>query len=219
MPPCIIVYSRRALARGLLAAFLRTRSNAVVELSGVEAPLAADAADAGLLIVDAVVCEDFAVIARLRRHLPDLKALAVTGGRGDYILHRATAAGAQGVVHATDSVDVLLSASAMVVAGGIFYSPGVIPKRGEMSLLKALTDRELRVLELVCAGSTDDDAAQILGCASVTIETHRRNLMRKVGVCDRSELIVLGLRMGIAAPDEIVVGVRRRRSSSRRIRP
>lgn len=194
------------------------RAASIVELAPDGAPWP-DLCNVDLLLLDACDGRDFDIIACIRRGCPDVRILVLAAGRGDYALAKAGGAGAHGVIHADDTVEVLATALNTVLAGGLFYGPGVAPKRGELPVLKALTDRELLVFEFACAGATDDDAAQAIGCASATVETHRRNLMRKLGATDRSELVVIGIRLGIVSADNVVTGGKRRRSSSRRNRP
>ena len=66
---------------------------------------------------------------------------------------------------------------------------------------RTLTLREREVLSLVAAGYTNVEIAARLGISSRTVETHRANLMRKLGLHTLAELIRLALRRGISSSD------------------
>jgi len=63
---------------------------------------------------------------------------------------------------------------------------------------RRLTARELQVLRLVVGGHSSASVAAVLGIRVRTAETHRRNLMAKLGVHSAVELTLLALRQGLA---------------------
>ncbi len=122
------------------------------------------------------------------------------------------AAGAAGFVlkHATS--DELVRAIREVVAGGMPLSPSVAAKvlrdyarrvRGEQESVasSALTAREREVLTLVARGHTNQAIAERLGLSRKTVEVHRTNLMRKLGLHDVTELVKYALRAGLITLD------------------
>ena len=66
---------------------------------------------------------------------------------------------------------------------------------------RTLTSREREVLSLVAEGYTNAEIAARLGISSRTVETHRANLMRKLGLRTLAELIRYALRQGILSSD------------------
>ena len=62
---------------------------------------------------------------------------------------------------------------------------------------KQLTDRERDVLKLVAEGYTTQEIADMLGVSPKTVEGHRTNLMDKLGIHNRTELVKYALRKGI----------------------
>ncbi|MCB9858437.1 MAG: response regulator transcription factor [Phycisphaerales bacterium] len=66
--------------------------------------------------------------------------------------------------------------------------------RERMSLL---TDREREIMALTAEGRTVKEIAAQLGRSVSTIETHRENIMRKVGLHDRVALTRLAIRTGL----------------------
>ena len=61
----------------------------------------------------------------------------------------------------------------------------------------ALSERELEVLRLVALGHTNTEIAQQMYISPRTVETHRSNLQRKLGVSGRPELVRYALERGV----------------------
>lgn len=83
-------------------------------------------------------------------------------------------------------------------------SPADLPA-GRAPLPVPLSGRHREVLELLASGLTAAEIAQRLGISKETANTHRRNLMRKLGLRNKAELIRYAIRHGIepraSAPD------------------
>lgn len=63
-----------------------------------------------------------------------------------------------------------------------------------------LTVREQEVLELLASGKTGDEIAESLHIAPLTVRTHIRNLMAKMGVHSRLEAVTFGIKNGMINP-------------------
>ena len=66
---------------------------------------------------------------------------------------------------------------------------------------RTLTYREREVLSLVAEGYTNAEIAARLEISSRTVETHRANMMRKLGLRTLAEVIRYALRRGISSSD------------------
>ena len=64
-----------------------------------------------------------------------------------------------------------------------------------------MTVREKELLSLIAEGYTDAEIAARLGISSRTVETHRANLMPKLGLRTLAELIRFALHRGISCSD------------------
>jgi DNA-binding CsgD family transcriptional regulator len=62
---------------------------------------------------------------------------------------------------------------------------------------RPLSDRERQVLQLVAEGKTTKEIAVILGISVNTAESHRSNMMEKLGIHDTAGLVRYALRHGI----------------------
>ena len=60
-----------------------------------------------------------------------------------------------------------------------------------------LTEREREVLQLLAEGKSNKEAAAILSLSPYTVETHRTNLMQKLGLHNTAEIVLYAVRKGI----------------------
>ncbi|MET0730374.1 MAG: response regulator transcription factor, partial [Solirubrobacterales bacterium] len=63
-----------------------------------------------------------------------------------------------------------------------------------------LTPREQEVVKLVAEAHTNKEIAEILHLSEKTVENHRSNAMRKLGMRDRVELVRYAIRRGLIEP-------------------
>jgi DNA-binding CsgD family transcriptional regulator len=68
-------------------------------------------------------------------------------------------------------------------------------------LYETLTDREREVLHLMAEGHANAEIAARLFISPRTVETHRANVMRKLGLRTQTDVVRYGLRRGILPPD------------------
>ena len=99
--------------------------------------------------------------------------------------------GASGYVLAWQSVEDLVDALKTAVLGRLYVSPrlGVEIARMDEDDHDGLTDRETEIARLVALGYSNTQIGQELFLSTRTIESHRSNLTRKLGVADRRELV------------------------------
>jgi two-component system, NarL family, response regulator NreC len=105
----------------------------------------------------------------------------------------------------------LLQAVRTVVAGGRHLSPPLSERAVEAYVEKAksapfdpvgdLTTREREVLALAAMGQSSADIAARLGISPRTAETHRANLMGKLGLHSQTDLVRFAIRQGILPPE------------------
>jgi DNA-binding NarL/FixJ family response regulator len=100
----------------------------------------------------------------------------------------ALAAGASGYVVKTQADTDLLAAVRAVERGESFPTPA---SAGE------LTPREQEIVKLVAEAHTTKEIAAILHLSEKTVENHRANAMRKLGMRDRVELVRYAIRQGL----------------------
>jgi len=109
------------------------------------------------------------------------------------------AAGAMGYVLKEASHSELMRALRMVARGGTYLDPsvGALAVTAGVPAAPALSERETEVLRLIALGHTNSEIAKTLYLSVRTVETHRANLQRKLGVSTRPELVRYALQRGV----------------------
>jgi len=106
-------------------------------------------------------------------------------------LAEALEAGASGYVLKTQADTDLLAAIRAVERGEHFPRP---------EMQRSLTPREEEIVKLVAEAHTTKEIAEILHLSEKTVENHRANAMRKLGMRDRVELVRYAIRRGLIEP-------------------
>ena len=145
---------------------------------------------------------------RIRKRFPGTKVLALTQYEDREYIVPTIEAGARGFVSKTAAFSELASAIQAVYQGGSFLSPIAaaavveecqqkIATEGETDSYQNLTDREREMLKLVAEGYTAREIADMLVISLRTVETHKTNLMKKLNIHNKADLIRFAIRKGI----------------------
>jgi two-component system response regulator NreC len=145
------------------------------------------------------------LLQQIRVLRPDLKIIYLTLLRGTRYIHKLTKHTIQGYVLKNASLDELLSALRTVGDGGSYFSKDVhIGDRDEdfrhtitiedKQIDEILSRRELEVLRLICKEYSNAEIAEKLFLSVSTVETHRKNLIAKLGVNNTVGLVKFALR-------------------------
>lgn len=132
-----------------------------------------------------------------RRHHPAFLMLSAY----DYsaLFRTAFERGALGYLLKSAEVDEILAAVRTVAGGGTAFDAASM--RIIQAAIRRPSERELEVIELVVAGSKNDEIAAQLHLSLKTIESHLRRLFDRYNVMNRTELAVVALREGwVASP-------------------
>ena len=124
-----------------------------------------------------------------------------------YVL-RALKAGAKGYLLKNSAEADLIQAVRAVAEGKSFFSPVIsrmlledymrqVAKREVEDSYDLLTPREKEILQLVAEGRTNKEVANILKLSLYTVETHRSNLMQKLGLHNTAEIVLYAVRKRI----------------------
>lgn len=152
--------------------------------------------------------DGLAFFNRFLKGIPDLRVILLSSVKEDYLLHQALQAGTDGYVHKDDSTESLLSAIETVMQGGCYFGQTVQQLRRQMghnpeSFTKILTEKEQAVLELLGQGLSNEEAAPMLVLSPETVQTHRRNIMRKLGLHSALQLQSYALKRGFTSVTEL----------------
>ncbi|MEA3339787.1 MAG: response regulator transcription factor, partial [Chloroflexota bacterium] len=135
---------------------------------------------------------------------PDARVLILTIHEDEQLLQEAIQAGALGYITKRAIKSELINAIHAVWRGDMYIHPTMThallkdtpPSTGD-DLVEPLTPRETEVLHLIAQGHTNNQTAEIL-CISVrTVESHRANIMGKLGARGRVELVRYAIEHGL----------------------
>lgn len=144
----------------------------------------------------------------LRRTAPSARVLVLTQYESREYLARFFKAGAAGYVLKKGGGAELIAAIRAVAAGQAVLHPAVTAEVIEGYLkgtragpdeaaYEGLTERERQVLKLIAEGQTSKEIAQALDLSVKTVITHRTNLMQKLNLHNRAELVKYAVRLGL----------------------
>ncbi|HVS98219.1 MAG TPA: response regulator transcription factor [Puia sp.] len=145
------------------------------------------------------------ILQQIRSARPDLPIIYLTLLRGTRYIHRLSKYNIQGYVLKNASLDELLQALRTVRDGGSYFSKDIhIGDRDEdfrntitiedKQIDEILSRRELEVLRLICKEYSNAEIADKLFLSVSTVETHRKNLIAKLGVNNTVGLVKFALR-------------------------
>ena len=141
----------------------------------------------------------------IRASRPELKVIYLTLLRGTRYIHKLTRHNIQGYLLKNAALEELLTAVRTVHDGGSYFSKDIhIGDREEdfrntitiedRQIEDILSRRELEVLKLICKEYSNAEIAEKLFLSVSTVETHRKNLIAKLGVNNTVGLVKFALR-------------------------
>jgi DNA-binding NarL/FixJ family response regulator len=143
----------------------------------------------------------------IRSHVPDARVLILSMHDDEHYLFEALKAGASGYLLKREADQDLVGAVRAVNGGEAFLT-----NAAERSIIRGwmeegaegptipLTTREEEVVKLIAEAYTNTQIAEILHLAEKTVESHRANVLRKLGMRDRVQLVRYAIRRGLVEP-------------------
>jgi DNA-binding NarL/FixJ family response regulator len=146
----------------------------------------------------------------LSRHRPDLKMLILSMHDDEGYLYEALKAGTAGYVLKSVADRDLVEAVRAAMRGEPFLYAGAEralvrdyvqrARAGEELSEDPLTPREQQIVKLIAESNTNRQIAELLTISEKTVETHRANILEKLGMRDRVELTRYAIRRGFVEP-------------------
>ena len=153
--------------------------------------------------------------ARVAREAPGTRLVILSMHGTPAHVAQALRAGVSGYLlkdAAADELPVLLRA---VMRGETYLSPAISKQVvdgylgraatpvavGEGETLDVLTSRQREILQLVAEGKSTKEVAQLLDVSAKTVETHRGQIMERLGIHDLAGLVRYAIRTGLVSPD------------------
>jgi len=142
----------------------------------------------------------------LKQRQPGLVVLVLTRHEERTYLQELLRAGASGYVLKQSPPPQLLQAIRVVGSGGIYLDPAITARvadglldgrqDGSRASAAVISERESEVLRLVAVGNSNKEIADRLNISVKTVEVHKANAMRKLGLTGRVDIIRYGVLQG-----------------------
>jgi DNA-binding NarL/FixJ family response regulator len=148
--------------------------------------------------------------ARVTHDLPGIRVIILSMHSDKEYVLKALRAGASGYLLKDADINQLEMAIKAVAEGETFLSPSIsrhvisdyVNRVGaEPSPREELTPRQREILQLIAEGRSKQDIAQMLGVSLKTVETHRDQMMERLGIYDVAGLVRYAIRTGIVTSE------------------
>ena len=138
-------------------------------------------------------------LMQLRQTAPDIPVLVVSSVDDPRVVRAAVIAGAAGYVPKHSQRDLFRQALAAIARGDVFVPESSAealkapPSQQDEAIrrLSQLTRQQANILEQICAGKMNKQIAYDLSIAETTVKAHVTAIMRKLGVCSRTQAVLL----------------------------
>jgi two-component system response regulator NreC len=149
--------------------------------------------------------------SEIKRRHPETAIVALTIHEDEAYFFKMLAAGASGYVPKRAAPEELLTALRAAAAGEVYLYPSLArllvndylaqdPAAREERTIDDLTDREREVLSHLADGASNAEIAETLSISPKTVARHRENIMRKLGLHSRTDLVKYAIRKGLIEP-------------------
>ncbi|WP_449622783.1 response regulator [Robertmurraya sp. Marseille-Q9965] len=145
--------------------------------------------------------------SEIKKQLPNVAILILTMHDDEEYLFRAIQTGASGCILKSAPHDELIQAIQSVSKGNAYLHPSATKRLmeeyligirdGEADHFNSLSDREREVLTLIAKGYSNKEIGEKLSISVKTVETHKGNLMEKLQMKTRPELVAFALKKGL----------------------
>ena len=197
----ILVAEDNLINRTLITRILLKHGHEVIETQdGAEALAALEQSDVDIVLMDIEMpgADVFEAIHDLRGRCPDVRTILLSAHVRDKYLDSAFATGAWGYMTKSDSPDEVIDGIWKVTSGESAVSPDVMARQNPKgSKLARLTTRETQILRMIANGMSRTDIAARLHRSPMTIDNHRKSILKKLGVHDRVELVRYAIAEGL----------------------
>lgn len=143
---------------------------------------------------------------RIKENTPEIKVMVLSMYDDREIIHEIVMSEAEGYILKNAGKKELLNALEKILNGGTYYSNEVmeiitenyVRKQKAIEKTRDLTTREIEILQLVCQEYSTPEIGDILNISPLTVETHRKNILKKTKVRTIVGLIRFAIENGIA---------------------
>lgn len=170
---------------------------------GAEAIQMAEQLEPHVILMDISIPEGIdglTATVEIKRHQPDIKIIMLTMHNEVIYVHQSIQAGADGYILKNSKGNEMYDAIQAVFTGRKYYEVGIpeeqlekLSKKTGEDQVDILSPREKEILRLTILGYTNIQIAEKLFISTKTVENHKSNIMQKLEIKTRAELIQYGL--------------------------
>jgi DNA-binding NarL/FixJ family response regulator len=158
-----------------------------------------------LLITDFALFDSDSVddLQKIKQKFPDLAVLVLTNSINKDEFTELSKIGIKNIIYKTADRDEILAAVDAAIKGKKYFTEEILDlilELGESKLVTEepahLTGSEIEIVRLIARGLTTKEIASLKSISFHTVNTHRKNIFRKMGVSNASELIIQAIKSG-----------------------
>lgn len=137
------------------------------------------------------------VMRRILTDSPKAKIIFLSSSQGDASIFDAISNGACGYLVKGIDGPTLGESIRRVSSGGRCLSPEAAEKLSQYVALKKLSEREIKVLQLISKGNRNKEIARMLFVTEDTIKMHVKKILVKLSASDRTQAVVIAIQRGL----------------------
>ena len=158
-----------------------------------------------LLITDILMFDYNGIddLQRIKSRFPNVSVLILTNSISKAEFTELSKIGIKNIIYKTAELDDILSAVDAALRGKKYYADEILDLILELGESKSvpeepthLTSSEIEIVRLIAGGLTTKEIASKKNISFHTVNTHRKNIFRKMGVTNASELIMQAIKAG-----------------------
>lgn len=212
MDTTVIIADDHAIIREGLKSLLETKGIQVLDIAknGREAMEKAVSLRPDVVMMDISMPDLNGVeaTARIKKQVPHARVIALSMHSSKTMIDKMFAAGASGYILKESAFSELYDAIQEVMKGNFYLTPSVarmyVDTHGpsytfgdDVPKFNKISNKEQEILQLVAEGEKTRDIAEKLGVSIKTVETHRRNIMKKLNIFSVAGLTKFAIKEGI----------------------
>ncbi|PZR21102.1 MAG: DNA-binding response regulator [Flavobacterium psychrophilum] len=127
---------------------------------------------------------------QIKKDFPDMRVIAFSMFEQDEAVTKMQEAGASGYIMKNSSLKTVVTAIRTVMNGEDYFDATIKNtniKKTDQDV--PLSKREMEIVKLIGEGKTSQDIADILFIGKTTVDTHRKNILKKLSLQGKSELL------------------------------
>lgn len=137
------------------------------------------------------------VVTDIKRWSPATYIIILTGINAPGLICSLLDSGVHGMFSKGSPLDELYKKLPLILRGGRYIAPEFMKTVESHKTVQSLTEREQQTLNMIIAGKTNKEIADLMSVSPKTVDKHRTSLMQKLEVHSVAELMAFALREGL----------------------